>query len=116
MLTSFLNGLLLKGVYAASWSDSSGDKPAQIKDFEVIFEKIIQVAVGFAVLAAFIMLIIGGFKLLTSGGNPKATESARNTITIAIIGLVALAGIWLILRFIYLFTGVDVTKFEIVGP
>lgn len=88
--------------------------PALITDLEVIFSRILNVAVGFAVVAAFIMLVIGGFKLLTSGGDQKGTESAKKTITIAIVGLAALVGIWLILKFIYIFTGVDVTKFEII--
>lgn len=87
--------------------------PAQLKDLEAIFGQIVSVATGFALLAAFIMLIIGGFKFLTSGGDPKATESAKNTLTYAIFGLAALIGIWLILKFIEVFTGVKVTQFTI---
>lgn len=88
--------------------------PAQLKDLEFIFARILNVAAGFAILAVFIMLVIGGFKYLTSGGDPKATESAKNTLTYAIFGLVALIGIWLILRFVEIFTGVPVTQFKIV--
>lgn len=80
---------------------------------EVVFEKILEVAVSLAVIVLFILLIIGGFKLLTSGGDPKATESAKNTLTYAILGLVLLIGIWLILNFIEYFTGIQVTVFKI---
>lgn len=86
---------------------------ATLKGIEWIFARILNLITYFAVLAVFIMLVVGGFKYLTSGGDPKATESAQNTLTYAIFGLVALIGVWLILKFIYVFTGVDVTKFVI---
>lgn len=87
--------------------------PAQIKDLEFIFSRILNVVTDLAILAVFIMLVIGGFKYLTSGGDPKATESAQKTLTYAIFGLAALVGIWLILKFIEVFTGVKVTEFII---
>lgn len=91
----------------------NGIEVATLKGFECIFEIILKAAVVFAVVIVFIMLLIGGFKYLTSGGDQKATESARNTLTYAIFGLAALIGIWLILKFIEVFTGVEVTKFVI---
>lgn len=100
-------------VYAAVWTDKTGVGAAPLTDLEFIFERIVTIATSFAVLAVFIMLVMGGFKLMTAGGDPKATESAKNTITYAIFGLVALIGIWFILNFIKVFTGVDVTRFEI---
>lgn len=90
-----------------------GVEVVTLKGFECIFRIILNYATQFAVLAVFIMLVVGGFKYLTSGGDPKATESAQKTLTYAIFGLVALVGVWLILKFIYVFTGVDVTKFVI---
>lgn len=96
------------------WSNKSGDQPAQLKDLEVIFERILNVAAELAILAVFIMLVIGGFKFLTSGGDPKATEAAKNTLTYAIFGLIALIGIWLILKFVEVFTGVKVTEFKVI--
>lgn len=39
-------------------------------------------------IALFIYLLLGGFQFLTSGGEPKAVEGARNKITNAIIGFV----------------------------
>jgi hypothetical protein len=84
-----------------------------IKGFERVFSNIVIVAIGFAGLALFIMLLVGGFKYLTSAGNPKAAESARNTITYAILGLVLVALAYLILMFISTFTGVDLSTFRI---
>jgi len=100
-------------VFAA---DSLGPGPAQIGDFEKIFTKYLQMATTWALIAAFIMLLYGGFKYLTAGGDPKTNESARNTITYAILGLVLTIGAWFILRFVGFFTGVNVTNFSINFP
>jgi len=38
--------------------------------------------------AAVIMIIVGGFKYITSSGDSTSVESAKNTILFAVIGLV----------------------------
>lgn len=47
-----------------------------------------------------IMLIIGGLKYVTSGGDSSKTSSARNTILYAIVGLVVASVAQLIIIFI----------------
>lgn len=86
---------------------------ATIKGIEVIFNNIIFISLGLAGIVFFFLLLIGGFKFMTSGGDPKAVESARNTLTFAILGLVLITVSFLILRFIQEFTGIEVTKFTI---
>ena len=86
---------------------------ATLKGLELVFQKILNYAVMFAVVVLFILLVIGGFKFLTSGGDPKATESAQKTLTYAILGIVLLIAIWFILLFIEKFTGIKVTQFTI---
>jgi len=98
------------------WSDPTGGKPATLKDLETVFSRVVSSAVELAVVVFFLMLIWGGFKYITSGGDPKATESAQKTLTNAILGIVLLIGIWLILQFIKVFTGLDVTIFNIPTP
>jgi len=122
--------LLPQFIFAKEWSDcmvtqldeamnpvldAAGNeiKVPTLQCIEVVFEKILNVAVELAVVVLFIFLVIGGFKFLASGGDPKATESAKNTLTYAILGLVLLIGIWLILNFIQYFTGIEVTVFKI---
>ncbi|MFC1711031.1 pilin [Patescibacteria group bacterium] len=106
---------LISSVYAASWSDPSGNDPAKFKDLEAIFENILNVATVLAGIVVFIFLIIGGFKLLFSGGNPESIQKATGTITWAVVGLIILIAVWFIFLFVRQFTGVDVTKFEIPG-
>lgn len=84
-----------------------------IQCLEVVFSNILFVAVGLAVLALFVMFLIGGFKYLTSGGDPKATASAQQTLTYAILGLGLMAIAFLIFKIIESFTGVPVTTFTI---
>ena len=43
---------------------------------------------------AFIMLILGAFSLITSGGDQQKIEEGRSRITWAIIGVIILAASW----------------------
>jgi hypothetical protein len=86
---------------------------ATLGGLECIFTNIVKVSTEFALLALFVMLLAGGVKYLTSGGDPKSLQSAQNTITYAILGLVVLFLIWFILLFIGAFTGVNVTQFNL---
>jgi len=89
-------------------------EPAKLSDIETYFENIVKVALEFAGIVLFIMLIIGGVNYITSGGNPQQAEAAKKTITYAIFGIVLLAMSFLILKLIQQFTGVNVTEFKIV--
>lgn len=87
---------------------------ATIADLEDIFQNVISYALGLVGIALFIFLIIGGFKYITAGGDPKAAEGAKKTITYAIGGLLLILASYLILVLIHTITGVDVTQFKIV--
>jgi len=51
-------------------------------------------------IAAVIMIIVGGFRYITSGGNDASVTSAKNTILYAVIGLIVVALSQLIVRFV----------------
>lgn len=95
------------------WSSPNGDQPATLKDLEVVFANVVTSLTQLALVVFFLMLLYGGFKYLTSGGDTKATEAAQKTLTNAFLGIVLLIAIWLILKFITVFTGIDVTTFTI---
>jgi hypothetical protein len=90
----------------------SNDIPT-IQNLETVFEKVIGAAVSFAGICLFVLLLVGGVKYITSGGDPKATEGAQKTITYAIGGLVILLLSYMILVLINKITGVDVLNFKI---
>jgi len=63
-------------------------------------------------IVSFIMILVGGFSILTSAGNPEGMKKGSQTITLAIAGLALAVISWLILLLIKNLTGVDVTEFK----
>jgi len=89
---------------------------AHISDLQGIFRNVVTALLGFAGIVLYIVLIMGGFKYITSGGDPKAVDSAQKTITYAIGGLILILLSYLFLVLIKQITGVDVTTFSVVLP
>lgn len=89
------------------------NNPATLEDFRFVFENAVKAILGLAGIAFFILILIGGLKYLTSGGDPKATEGAQKTITYAVFGLIAIVLSYLVLVLIQNITGVNVTQFKI---
>jgi len=103
---------------ASNWSNleevgSAGDGVATIGSLASVFSNILQAVVALSGVVLFVMLIVGGFNFLFSGGDQKKLEKAKGTVTSAIVGLVVFIGAYLILFFIKTFTGVDVTMFKL---
>ena len=96
--------------------DTTGQEPAQILDINVLFSKMVGVVILFTGLALFVMIIVGGIKFITAGGEPEKVAAARKTLTNAIGGVVLIAMAYLILVVIETLTGVPVTDFGVVNP
>lgn len=88
---------------------------ATLKGFECLFINILRVVSVLAGLAFGAMFIVGGFKLITAGGEPKGMKEAQATMTSALLGLVLVVLAWFALRLIEEITGLKVTEFK-VGP
>ncbi|HUW21172.1 MAG TPA: hypothetical protein VMW41_00755 [Candidatus Bathyarchaeia archaeon] len=72
----------------------AGNFKLQVSLGELI-STIIPYTYALAGLGLFFYLIIGGFKLLTSGGDPKKAAAARQILTNAIFGfLIVIASYW----------------------
>lgn len=89
-----------------------GDIPT-IANLNDLFTKVVSSLIALSGIVLFIFIVIGGVKYITSGGDPKATESAQKTITYAISGLALLILSYMILVLIKTMTGVDVQNFTI---
>jgi len=61
-----------------------------------------------AAVIFFFMLVIGGIKWITSGGDKANTEGARNQITAALVGLVIVFAAWAIIQLVQTFFGIDI--------
>lgn len=91
--------------------------PMPLREINPRFDNFVSLALGFAAIGLFVMLLIGGFKYITSGGDPKAAAAAKATLTYAIGGMVLIACSYLILLVLSNFTGVpSILNFTIVRP
>lgn len=66
-------------------------------------------------LLFFFMLVIGGIRWITSGGDKGSTESARNQITAALIGLIIVFAAWAIVSLLGNAFGIEIFNFTIPG-
>ena len=90
----FTSGNAVAGNAACANTNSSPDKlNTLIKNNINIFS----VLVG---IVAVIMIIIGGFRYITSGGDSGNVTGAKNTILYAIVGLVIVALAQFIVKFV----------------
>ena len=65
-----------------------------------VVQNIIRVLSIITGIVAVIMLIIGGFKYITSGGDSSKVASAKSTIVYAIVGLIIVALAQVIVQFV----------------
>ncbi len=72
--------------------------PTNIND---IIASLVQLAIAVAGIVFFFMLLFGGLKYLTAGGDEKAAASARGTLTQAVIGIVIVAAATVITGLIF---------------
>lgn len=68
-------------------ASSAGSTSVLVTSLKTIFN-ILSFVIG---IAAVIMLVIGGLKLIASQGDPSNVKSGRDTITYSLVGLAAAA-------------------------
>jgi hypothetical protein len=100
--------------YPTEGSDMINGVPT-IKGVEWIFYNVLANILAFLGIVFFLMVLLGGFKFITAGGNPQSAEAAKKTLTTAVAGVVLAAMALLIIRFISAFTGVELAVFRIVN-
>ena len=88
------------------------DDVATIQGLECLVANVLSVAVSLIGVAILVMLVLGAYRILTSGGDPKAVEGGKNTITYAILGLILALSAWFILQLIARFTGANILIFS----
>lgn len=87
---------------------------ATIQGLGCLARNFLAVATTFIGLAAFVMLVVGAFLYLTSGGQTKHIDTAKQTITYAIIGIVVALLAFFILNLLATFTGAKgILRFDI---
>lgn len=84
-----------------------GQKIATIKGFECLFARFLAIAISIIGVIVLVMIVIGAYHMLFSGGEAKNVETARNTITFAILGLILAISSWFIINLIASITGAE---------
>lgn len=87
-----------------------GPGPAGIDQLQQLLLRVIGLSVGLGFMALLVMLVIGGIKYLTSGGDQKAIASAQKTLTWAILGMIFFALAWVALLLVGAITHLNLTS------
>jgi hypothetical protein len=88
---------VLKGACVTDPTSCNEDAGSKIENLIGSVINILSWIVG---IIAVIMIIIGGLRYITSGGDSANVTAAKNTILYAVIGLVIVAFAQLIVRFV----------------
>lgn len=83
---------------------------ATLSCIPVIFSNIINALFIFVGITSLVIIIISGYKFMNSAGDPKKLESARETLTYAIVGLLLVLFSLFIRNLISQITGVPCVK------
>lgn len=78
-------------------SVTTGDVNDSVNNIATTLINLFSLVVG---IVAVIMIIVGGFKYITSGGDSNNVSSAKNTILFAIVGLIIVALAQFIVRYV----------------
>jgi hypothetical protein len=89
-----------EGGLNAIGTEAYSESGAPQKSLQAIVASIIRVVLGFLGIIFVVLLIFGGFKYMTSGGNQDKVEEAIKMIKNAVIGLIIIAAAFSITYFI----------------
>jgi hypothetical protein len=78
------------------------------ESFPKMIEAIMNIVLVIGIIAVLLYLIWGGLEWITSGGDKGKTESARNKITAAVVGLIILISAWAIVMFVQQLLGLSI--------
>ena len=84
------------------------DGLVRITDLGRLISSFVSGAIVLSLILVLFYLIIGGVQWITSGGDKGKTESARNKITSAVVGLAIVAASWAVFTVIGYLFGVDI--------
>jgi hypothetical protein len=82
------NNVILPGTAEDPRKAITLNLPFQVPSFQRIIGTVLRLFFLVAGLAALFFLLLGAFEWVTSGGDEKKTEGARNKIQAAVIGLI----------------------------
>ncbi|MBI2611604.1 hypothetical protein HYW54_02540 [Candidatus Gottesmanbacteria bacterium] len=88
--------------------EPTGEGIRTITDAGALISATVAIVLIVAALAAFIYLVQGGLRWITSGGDKAGIDAARNQIQAALLGLFIVFAAWAIMLIIQTFFGVSI--------
>ena len=76
-----------------------------------IISTLFSYSIPIAGILMLLMIIFGGYQLMTSGGEPEGIQSAKSKITLGIVGFLIVFSSWFIIRIIEVVFGIDILGF-----
>lgn len=92
-------------VYAVELSSLS---PSTITTFGKFTEVIVQNMFVIAGIVALFIMVLAGFTIITSAGNPKQAEKGKAALTGAVVGLLLVFASFWIVQIIEYITGIEI--------
>lgn len=92
-IVEVINNLVVQKAYASLGSTLNEELAKIQKDGatdQTVVQMIINIATPIAVIAVVLLLVYGGFMMMTSKGDPDKLQEAKQIITNAIIGFVVI--------------------------
>lgn len=105
-------------LFTEPWTDSGCMEGtiATLRCIWPLFHNLINASIVLSGVAALIYIMLGGIRYVTSRGDAEAIESARKTITFAIIGLVFVLLSFTIFNFVLDTIGVQPESMTLPAP
>ncbi len=72
-----------------------------ITSLEQLLTQVVRIFLGIMAFLATIMVIWGGFTLMTSGGNSEKVQKGKDTLVWALLGLAVVFLSWAIVKFVF---------------
>lgn len=78
----------------------AGEIELGTQDIRVTVARIVNVAMGLLGIVAVVIILLGGFKWMTAGGNDEKVKEAKKLIVSGIIGLIIILTAYAIAQFV----------------
>ena len=121
MLNKLKQQIQYAAIDAAIYAQESIEIKSKTSDFQTlgnltaggIISGAVSLVLIVVALVFFFILVLGGLKWVTSGGDEKKVGEARAQITNALIGLAIVFAAWAIMKLIGTVFGIDILKLNI---
>lgn len=97
-LAGVFHGVVAKAQVSIDLPESFGGLPSQ--DVKTTIGNIVQIILGFLGILTVLIILLGGFKWMTSGGNEDKIDEAKKLISAGVVGLVIVLAAYAIATFI----------------